>query len=365
MYIYSIIAFVIGLAVTAIGMPRLLHICKSRGLYDVPNSRKVHHNNIPRLGGTFFAPAMVFGVIMAFVIMRCFSNSTLTFLPSTFIIAGGMFLIYLIGILDDLFGLNAKIKFLIQLVSALFMPLCDISINNLDGLFGIYELPVYVAYPLTIFVALLIINAVNLIDGIDGLASSLSLISLTAYTFLFLHAGSASYSIMAAGFAGSIIAFIYFNIFGKVDNNTKTFMGDTGSLILGYAMAFFSIKYSTGSSSTPPPAALLTAITLLIVPTFDLVRVAIMRMFHGVSIFHPDKTHIHHKFLAAGFSMHLSLIAIIALQFAFIMTNVLLYKAGTGITAIVVTDMIIYLLVIFLLDRKCNRQQPLRKCSQE
>lgn len=351
MYIYPIIAFIISLAVTAISMPRLLSICKSRGLYDVPNSRKVHHNNIPRLGGTLFAPAMVIGIIGAFILMYAAGNNDLTFPPSTLIIGGGMFLIYLIGILDDLFGLNAKIKFLIQFVSALFMPLCDIYINNLDGLFGIYELPTFVAYPLTIFVALLIINAINLIDGIDGLASSLSLISFVVYTILFLNGKSILYSIMTAGLAGSIIAFIYFNIFGKVEKNTKTFMGDTGSLILGYAMAFFSIKYPMNQNATAQPAALLISITLIIVPTFDLARVALTRLSHGVSIFHPDKTHIHHKFLDAGISMHSSLVAIIVLQLSFIFINLAAYNAGAGITTIVATDVMIYLITIYLLDR--------------
>lgn len=351
MYIYSIIAFIISLSVTAIGMPRLLKICKSRGLYDVPNSRKVHHNNIPRLGGTFFAPAMVLGVTVSFLIMHTCSDNSLTFLPSTFIIAGGMFLIYLIGILDDLFGIKAPIKLLIQFISALFMPLCNIYINNLGGLLGIYELPLYVGYPLTVIVVIVIINAINLIDGIDGLASSLTLIAFTCYTFLFLDAGLVSYSIMTAGLAGSIIAFIYFNIFGKVENNTKTFMGDTGSLILGYAMAFFSIKYSTNGTNATEPANILTAITLLIVPTFDSIRVALMRLVHGVYIFHPDKTHIHHKFLAAGFSMHRSLILIIALQLVFIIINSLAYNAGVDITYIIAIDVVIYLLVILLIDR--------------
>lgn len=341
---YFLISFLVSMAFTFVGMPLLLHLCKVRGLYDMPNDRKLHSNKIPRLGGVFFAPAMLLGLMAALAYMLWNNGSLPTFGGPTLFVSIGLFLIYLIGLIDDILGLNARIKFAVQFVSALLMPLCGLCLNNLYGLFGIYELPLYVGYPLTVFVSLLIINSVNLIDGIDGLAGSLSLISLGALALFFYDIQVVTYTIMAGGLMGSVLAFLYYNIWGRVERNTKTFMGDTGSLILGYALAFLCIKHAMHNPGQLPyrPDALMISYTLVLVPVFDLIRVAICRLLQGKSIFHADKTHIHHKLMAAGLTMHQALIAIIALSLFFIGINMAGLRMDMAAQWIILLDIAIY-----------------------
>lgn len=356
--VYTLISFVVSLLVTAVGMPPLLHLCKVCGLYDMPNERKVHSNKIPRLGGVFFAPAMLAGLFISFIVMSYTAPCMPMFGMPTFFISAGIFLIYLVGLLDDILGLKASFKFLIQFISVLFLPLCGVCLNNLYGLFGVYEIPLLVGYPLTVFIALVIINSINLIDGIDGLAGSLSLLSLAIFSLLFLQLDVVSYAMLGAGLCGALVAFLYYNIRGSVEKNTKTFMGDTGSLILGYALAFFAIKYAMDNAPLIPyrSDALLVAATLLFVPTVDLARVAIGRLCHGVSMFHADKTHIHHLLLAAGLTMRQSLVAIIALQAGIIALGWALYRMGCCAELVLLVDVVVYALLVGILAL-CRRDE--------
>ena len=194
------------------------------------------------------------------------------------------------------------------------------------------------------FVCLLIVNSVNLIDGIDGLSSGLSMLALTAFAALFWELGVESYTLVSLGLIGAVAAFFFFNVFGSERRGTKTFMGDTGSLVLGYTLAYLSIKYAMNNPSVlaPRPHGMVVVITLLAVPVFDLVRVACMRLVHGKGIFHPDKTHIHHLALAAGFSMAYSLFLILCLQLFVIGINVLMSKLMVNINFLLLVDVLIY-----------------------
>lgn len=353
--IYPLCSFFCSLLVTRFSMPWLLNFCKKRGLYDIPNERKVHSNKIPRMGGVLFAPAMMIGICCALGVMSLISSNPLpTFKISTFVILVGIFLIYCIGLLDDILGLNARIKFAIQFAASIFMPLCGLYFNNLYGFMGIYEIPIWVGYPLTIFISLLIVNSINLIDGIDGLASGLSLIALTAFLIIFYQLHVITYTIFTAGLLGSLTIFLYYNMFGSTEKNTKTFMGDTGSLILGYALAFLAIKHAMYNPHVLPyrENSLLVSFTLLIIPTFDLIRVALMRIRHGKSIFHADKTHIHHKLMAAGFSMRSSLLIILGMQIGFILINFALYAFGLSSAWIVLLDIIFFIFVMLVIEMK-------------
>lgn len=347
--LYILLATIIGFAATALLMPTLLHICRNHGYYDIPNERKIHHNNIPRLGGLLFIPCTLIAITITIYLMSEGRQSSLlsSVSATTFMIVTGMFLIYLIGLIDDMFGLNANVKLGIQFVVMSFLPINGICIHNLDGLFGIYELPVWVSYALTIFISLLIVNAINLIDGIDGLASTLSVLALVILGILFKNQGLQFYSIYCFALAGTVAAFWLFNMFGNAQKGTKTFMGDTGSLTLGFSLAFLTIRYMiTDDASTEiceDIRPILAPFSLLVVPCFDLVRVATMRIVHGKPIFHPDKTHIHHKCMCAGFSMHTSLCIIALLQILFIFFNVAIACLGGGMNSIVIFDALAFI----------------------
>ena len=357
--IQLVITFVVSFAFTALLMPWLIELCRQKGLYDQPNERKVHHNKIPRLGGLLFAPAMSIGIVAGFLYLGISVESSQlpVFRLSTMILMAGLFLIYLIGVLDDLLGLSARVKFAVQVAASAFMPLCGLYINNLYGLFGLWEIPFWAGSALTVFVCLLIVNSVNLIDGIDGLSSGLSMLALTAFAVLFWELGVESYTLVSLGLIGAVAAFFFFNVFGSERRGTKTFMGDTGSLVLGYTLAYLSIKYAMNNPSVlaPRPHGMVVVITLLAVPVFDLVRVACMRLVHGKGIFHPDKTHIHHLALAAGCSMSWALVLIVALQLLIMAVNVLLVRLAININLLLLVDVLLYGALITLLRRRRDR----------
>lgn len=347
-YLYTIISFVVSALVALALMPRLLRLCHKHQFYDLPAERKVHKNDVPRLGGVMFIPAMLAGMLAGFAVMRlCEQQVPYTIHTSSVVIALGGMMVYAIGIIDDLFGVSASMKFLVQIVAAVTFPLCGLYIDSLYGFMGIYELPLWLSYGLTVVVTLLITNAVNLIDGIDGLASSFSLIALTTYGYVFYQLGATTFVICSASLSGALVTFLFFNIMGDADKHTKTFMGDSGSLLLGIVLSYLTLKYAMRHAPTLPYRAdgLLVAYTTLLVPCFDVVRMTISRLRRRQNIFRADKTHIHHKLIAAGLTMSQTLLALILLQLTFMALNMVLFRAEVSMEIIVLADVFIYTLV--------------------
>ena len=217
-------------------------------------------------------------------------------------------------------------------------------ISDLNGLFGIHQIPIWAGYILTVVLILVIVNAINLIDGIDGLSSGLCILILTAYAVL-LSKNHAIASLNTA-IVGSLIVFWFFNVFGKV-GGLKIFMGDAGSLFLGYVCAYMSIK-SLMRPIAPVDCGeeqMMISITLLLIPVLDVVRVALQRRLTGHGIFEPDKTHIHHILMNAGLSMHMTLACILALFFMICGINYALWQCHFSMPLVVVLDVAIYVLI--------------------
>lgn len=351
-YIYLIIAFAISLVFSLIGTPFIIKICNTHGLYDQPNSRKIHKQAIPRLGGTLFMPSLSAGVAITLALIYKGLSKDFEVTISTMMMAVGALLIYLIGILDDLNGMKAMHKFVIQTLAALFFPFCNLMINNLHGLFGVYDIPVWISYPLTVFVILLIVNAMNLIDGIDGLSSGLAILILGAFAFLYYQLGSLLFCLISISLVGAILAFFFYNYYGKV-GGMKIFMGDSGSLFLGYVIAYLAIKYQMSNESGGFPYredSLLISFTLVFLPCIDVIRVAIQRKLSGKNMFDADKTHIHHKIMQMGLDMHQALAVIIAVFIAFCLINYGLNGLGLQSTYIIITDITIYSLFVWIVQ---------------
>ena len=246
MTIYLLGAFLLSLICGFVFTPMILDYCKRKKLYDIPNDRKVHKNAIPRMGGISFFPSMIIAFLVILLLVPVSDEHTLPVTVWSAIFMLGLLLIYVTGIIDDLTGLNATTKFAVQIFTGCLLPFAGLYINNLYGLFGIYEIPNYIGIPLTIFMMVFIDNAINLIDGIDGLASGLSLFALLGflvyfnYYQVFMH----TYTILVAGLIGALIAFSYFNLFGNAERNTKIFMGDSGSLSLVSDFSVISVTFS-------------------------------------------------------------------------------------------------------------------------
>lgn len=299
--------FILAILIEWVVIPRVLLISKMKRLYDLPDKRKSHKNPIPRLAGITFFPVIMLSFLPLLGLQAVFMDDPSTIYSVSFImrlsfVMCGCMTLVLLGIKDDLIGVRYSHKFIIQIIAGLLLIASDTYINNLYGLLGIYELPHYIGLPLTLVLVVYIINSINLIDGVDGLAATLTEVAtLSLGVFLFAE-GSYSYASLAFAISGMLITFIYYNTYSK----RKIFMGDTGSLTLGYMVAFLAVHYSmegdlpVDNVQIAPP--IIIAWSVLFVPLFDTVRVMCVRASKGKPVFSPDRNHIHHKLLDLGYS---------------------------------------------------------------
>lgn len=352
LFVPFLTSFFVAAVITVFGLPLVVKACHYFRFYDLPDGRKVHHTPVPRLGGVVFMPAAIAGLSASLYTLDDTAQTGIVISISTLVMAAGSFLIYLIGIFDDRFGMKASHKFVIQALSALFLPLCGLLITDMNGIFGLHEIPLWVGYPLTVILIMTIVNAINLIDGIDGLASGLCIFILAAYAYVFVQCGHVMIASLDAAIVGSLVVFWCFNVFGRV-GHYKIFMGDAGSLFLGYVCAYMSIK-SLMRPIAPVDCGeeqMLISVTLLLIPVMDVVRVALQRWLTGHSIFDPDKTHIHHLFMAVGLSMHSALANIMALFAMICSINYALWQAHFLLPVILLVDAGIYAFVVTVLLR--------------
>ena len=356
MIIYLLGAFLLSLLCGLIFTPMVLDFCKRKRLYDFPNERKVHKNAIPRLGGITFLPSM----LIAFIIVISFSSvvvqSTFSITVWSALFMMGLFIMYVLGIIDDWSGLNAATKFTVQIFTASLLCMGGLYFNNLYGLFGIYEIPNYIGVPLTIFIIVFIDNAINLIDGIDGLSASLALLALAGFLayFLYYNVFIYTYNILIAGLMGALIAYLYFNMCGKPEKNTKIFMGDSGSLSLGFILGFLTVKCVACNTNIWPsnrPEALIVPWTLLFIPMADVVRVTLHRLRFHAPLFQADKNHIHHKLMRVGLSQYQTLVCILLMAIGFIVINSLLYFL-LSTAVIMLVDILLYVLIHIVINSK-------------
>ena len=355
MTIYLLGAFLVSLICGLVFTPLILDFCKRKRLYDIPSERKVHKNATPRLGGISFSPSMLTAFFIVLLFTPVVEQDVLPINIWSAVFLAGLLLIYGIGIIDDLVGLKATTKFAVQIATACLLPFAGLYVNNLYGLFGIHEIPYWLGVPLTIFIIVFIDNAINLIDGIDGLAACLSLLALAGFLayFKYHEVFVYTYTIIVAGMMGALVAFAYFNLFGKAERNTKIFMGDSGSLSLGFTLGFLAVKCTMDNENIWPyrPEAIIVPLTLLIVPTADVVRVTLYRLRHHKPLFDADKNHIHHKLIRAGMNQHQALVCIVGLATWYIVMNGLLYMV-LPTTVIVIVDIVLYCIVNLCINRK-------------
>lgn len=360
-WMYVLLAFVLSLVSGFLVMPHIVDFCLKRKLYDIPNERKVHHAAVPRLGGVAFIPCMFFAFLITIYVYHCVTFRMpvgVSLWTCSFVVS--LFMIYATGLVDDVIGLGPGLKFLVQIVAASLLPICNLYINNFYGFCGIHEIPYWVGAPLTVFVIVFIDNALNLIDGIDGLSGGLSLISLTGFLVCFAREGVWIYCVMISGLMGVLCSYLYFNVWGKVERRRKLFMGDSGSLTLGFILGFLVVKFAMNSTAIMPyrSDSLLLAYTLLIVPCFDVVRVVLVRLRVGQPLFKADKRHIHHKFMRAGLTQHQTLAAILALQLVFVAMNFLM-SGHIDVTVIVAADISVYVVLHLALDAAIRRRESM------
>ena len=263
---------------------------------DEPGQRSSHLRKIPNLGGiAIFYSIGICASVFAYEIFDLYK----------FLFASLIILLY-IGVMDDIMVMRAYKKLIAQiLVSVLIVMGSDVRIRSFFGIFGIYELNYYFSVIFTVVTFIILINAFNLIDGIDGLAGGYSLLCSALFGISYFRLGSYNYPlvILSVCIIGSVLAFLYYNMSNY--RNTKIFMGDTGSMLLGFLLAFTAVcfidifidKKIPGMPRYYLQAAPAIAVAILILPIVDTLNVIIVRLITGKSVLSADKNHIHHKLL--------------------------------------------------------------------
>ena len=352
--------FFLCVLLTVIALPEVIRIAFKKQLFDVPDYRKVHTGQVPRLGGATFLPGIMIAACLAFGFMIEIPLPETTRAEILFGSAGALFL-YMTGVTDDLVGLSYRIKFPIQIIAAFLLCASGLWIDNFHGLLGIYQIHPAIGIPFSIVLVVLIINAINLIDGIDGLASGLCIIMITVYTVLFITCGMTRYSIIGAAALGVLLPFYIYNVYGTSAKRTKIFMGDAGSLTMGYIVAAFAIKVATFADSdftrqAVQPYYFVYAFAPLIVPVLDVVRLFIHRILHRRSPFYPDRCHIHHKFMSIGLSIGQARHLIIGISLVFFLVNILVIKY-VNINIVLAGDIVVWTLMHIFLSRRIHTLQ--------
>jgi len=283
-------SFVTAFAIAMILMPFLIKLIHRFQLFDHPDLRKEHTRPIPTMGGIASGTGMLVSLGLWF-----------PFSPNLFIIAFffSVAVLMALGILDDLKNTPARYKLAVQLSVATLIACCGARISSFNGMLGIWELPLAAQYIITIVAITGITNAFNLIDGIDGLAGGVGFMSLITLGLLLTLSGASTEALIAFALGGGLLGFLYYNF-----NPAKIFMGDTGSLVLGFVTAVLCVRliqHNTGSGVLLTNAPVFT-LGIVAIPVFDTLRVFTLRIWEGRSPFDPDKNHIHHILTNNGWS---------------------------------------------------------------
>jgi UDP-N-acetylmuramyl pentapeptide phosphotransferase/UDP-N-acetylglucosamine-1-phosphate transferase len=337
-YILYLAIPVISALVCGFSIPKVIILAKRKKLFDLPdNHRKIHKEVIPNLGGVaiFFSFLIVASV---FINLKPFHPSIYRFsFPNTwnYLVAASTIL-FVIGIKDDIISLTPSKKFIAQIIAAIItVYLADIRLYSLHGIMGIYIMPGWFSIMFSIVGCIFITNAFNLIDGIDGLAGTIG--ALCAFTLGVCLAVQGNYSAAYVAFAlvGSLIGFLRYNI-----APARIFMGDSGSLFIGFTIAVLSIIFINSfnpeqsaltSVIHSPKGALLFALSVLFVPVFDSFRVFVTRIAKGNHPFHADRTHLHHYLLDLGFSHSSTVTILITVNLLIISVSLLVQDLNPNI----------------------------------
>ncbi len=263
-------------------------------MFDNPGKHKIHEHYTPSLGGI----AIVLGAVVAMLVALPFHELSKS---KYFLIA--LSLIFITGLRDDILTLSPKQKLFSQL-----LPIALLVILGRVQLTSFYDIssepfPTWLSWVISIFTITILTNAYNLIDGIDGFAGAIATVGFLFFGIWFGLAGDLTLSVVSATFCGGTLAFLFFNW-----QPAKIFMGDTGSLTLGLLLSFLSVQFInhnfslTGQESFHFEASIATAISILIIPIFDTLRVIIIRISRLESPFKADRNHLHHQLLAVGCS---------------------------------------------------------------
>ena len=320
----ALLCFLWSFLIAVFAIPSIISVAHLKRLLDEPNLRTVHISLTPRLGGI----AIFAGFTSALTIFGDFDKEIQQ-------VVAGSVILFFIGLKDDIITVSVFKKFFVQVLSAgIVVFIGDIRITDFYGILGWHEVPVGISYLFTFFVIIGITNAFNLIDGIDGLAGSIGVLICTVFGFFFYfeEVGNSGYfANLAFSLAGGLIGFLRYNI-----NKAIIFMGDTGSLVCGFIVAVFAIKFIQFNFVPSSPTL---AVATLIIPITDTLRVFAIRVAKGRSPFSPDKNHIHHILSSRGLSSISVVTIMVLVNLLFVIVGYMLKDVEPGIGLIVIISL--------------------------
>lgn len=335
-----IIVVALALVMSWFGTYCVIKFAYKYGLYDKPNARKIHHEKIPRLGGVSFFPLAVIIIDLLSQLAPALGVQDFPDVSRLVGLVPALLLLYVVGLIDDIWGVRYRIKFLSQAAVAILLCLNGYYYQNLYGLLGLHEIPIWFGWLITIFMVIYVTNAFNFIDGIDGLASGLAILTFAYFACLFSVQNNEVFMVISVIMPLTLIPFMFYNVFGHSSRHTKVFMGDAGSLFLGLIFVVLSIELSQHNAAPIGKSnLLLLAVAPLLLPLLDVVQVVFHRLRTGANPFKADKSHIHHRIMDMGLSQHGTLLIVITFAvfmtaLCFMLANVLDINLTLAISAI-------------------------------
>ncbi len=345
--VVSVLAFVNSFLLVYYIIPKISWVITSINLNDTPDSRSSHSTSTPTMAGVSFFITLI--MTMFFIQYYDTEHIGLNLIASST-------LIFMVGVKDDLVVSTPRVKLVLEALATMFLFFNSVmEISNLHGFLGIYEVPEIVSYIGSILIALTIINAYNVIDGIDGLAATVAIVIFSIFGLIFYVLHQYFYFLLCLSLIGMLIAYLYYNLSHK----KKVFMGDTGSLLIGFCIAFLTIKFIAIDISNynfftfKSENGLIIVAAILCIPLFDLFRVIGVRLLKGKNPFFPDRNHSHHILIDNGMSHFNASMLLGIINYAMVILFIWLSSIFNSIIMLLILTMAFALfLVLFDVLRK-------------
>jgi UDP-N-acetylmuramyl pentapeptide phosphotransferase/UDP-N-acetylglucosamine-1-phosphate transferase len=334
-----IIGCVLSFIVSFYAIPVIITVANKKKLYDIPDERKIHTTPISSLGGLGIFIGFMLGILIAINDLKAIEG--FQYYIASFLV------IFFFGVKDDILVLSPFKKLVGQIIVAvILMVKAGLLIKDMHGFLGISIINDTMAYCLTMFTILVVMNAYNLIDGVDGLAGTIGIITSSIFAIFFFLNNDIFFAMLGFCFSASLLAFLIYNY-----SPAKIFMGDTGAMLSGAINAILVIRFiSTAEDSKILPllSAPAMGFGILLIPLLDTLRVFAIRILHGRSPFSPDRNHLHHLLLDRGMN-HMAVTASIATS-AVLFIVLSYFSLGLGTTKVIMAQVGIFFLGIYILN---------------
>ena len=331
-YIGYMSAFIIAFVISFFATPLARKVAVSTGAIDMPkDNRRMHTEPIPRLGGLAIFAGFILSIAITLTLNNGFDMNVIGLILGSLVIVGT-------GIVDDIKGVRAGVKLLLQVIAALIVIIGGVQIEWITNPFSsgrVIYLDLF-AVPVTLFWIVGVTNAINFIDGLDGLAAGVSSIAALSLLFISLFTGQAGSVILTAALAGSALGFLPFNF-----NPAKIIMGDTGSTFLGFSLGVISI---IGLLKSYAAIAILVPILVLGVPIFDTVFAILRRLRSGRSIMEADRGHLHHRLIDMGLTHKQAVLALYGVSALLGVGAMLLVESGIWKALLLITAVVVFVI---------------------